>query len=424
VDFFDSVEAGPENYRDIVSIIVDKDTYWSQRFRILRYADDIAGYLGWVRTSILVVDNETPVATIATKNEKLYYEWDGDNGTSNLVWTVLIGNIPIPMVEKDGLFFSSLYPYVDFDDKAYIYNPKSAQYEYAVFYNGVEAVDIWHWVINPSVGRNWSGAADIEKIWQFLDKTHDFYTKSWKFTLNNIPPKVFHYDGFTESKSIDARGMFQYALAMKNAENIAYNRFTKYLLRDISKALADFDAKQSDPETTEMFASLWLPQWSDSLSEDQINKLPDIQTKDVILWFLKNFKSVFNDKPLGEELLGIHNAGRYTNGSTTRSDLLPISITLMDDVARSTLYETNTALENKIDKLLIDGKYAKRIPILDEILTSSWIPIDRANAYTNISQNYFFWKQSLSISRSSWLYHSQMISMISYWFWPFTTCWG
>jgi uncharacterized protein RhaS with RHS repeats len=48
------------------------------------------------------------------------------------------------MVEKDGLFFSSLYPYVDFDDKAYIYNPKSAQYEYAVFYNGVEAVDIWH----------------------------------------------------------------------------------------------------------------------------------------------------------------------------------------------------------------------------------------------------------------------------------------
>jgi hypothetical protein len=86
---------------------------------------------------------------------------------------------------------------------------------------------------------------------------------------------------------------------------------------------------------------------------------------------LKNFKSVFNDKPLGEELLGIHNAGRYTNGSTTRSDLLPISITLMDDVARSTLYETNTALENKIDKLLIDEKYAKRIPIFDEILTSS-----------------------------------------------------
>lgn len=46
---------------------------------------------------------------------------------------------------------------------------------------------------------------------------------------------------------------------MKNSENIVYNRFTKYLLRDISKALADFDAKESDPETTAMYASLGLP---------------------------------------------------------------------------------------------------------------------------------------------------------------------
>ena len=46
VDFFDTVSAGPENYRDIVSIIVDRDTYGSERTRILRYASDIAGYLG------------------------------------------------------------------------------------------------------------------------------------------------------------------------------------------------------------------------------------------------------------------------------------------------------------------------------------------------------------------------------------------
>lgn len=105
---------------------------------------------------------------------------------------------------------------------------------------------------------------------------------------------------------------------------------------------------------------------------------------------MKNFKSIFNDKALGEELLSIHNAGRYTNTATTRSDILPISITLMDDVARSTLYESNTALEKKIDSLLTDQKYAKRIPIFDEILTASGIPIDRANAFTNISQNYVF----------------------------------
>lgn len=74
VDFFDRAEAGAENYRDIVSIIVDRETYGAERNRILQYANDIAGYLGGVRTSILVVEKDTPVATIAEKNEKLYYE--------------------------------------------------------------------------------------------------------------------------------------------------------------------------------------------------------------------------------------------------------------------------------------------------------------------------------------------------------------
>ncbi len=74
VDFFDRVEAGPENYRDIVSIIVDRDTYAAERSRVLRYAEDIASYLGGVRTSVLVIAPGTSVATIAQKNEKLYYE--------------------------------------------------------------------------------------------------------------------------------------------------------------------------------------------------------------------------------------------------------------------------------------------------------------------------------------------------------------
>ena len=42
MDFFDSVLADSQNYRDIVSIIVDADTYGNQRSNVLRYAEDIA----------------------------------------------------------------------------------------------------------------------------------------------------------------------------------------------------------------------------------------------------------------------------------------------------------------------------------------------------------------------------------------------
>lgn len=78
--------------------------------------------------------------------------------------TVLIGNIPIPMVEKDGTNFPSLYPYVDFDDKVFTYNTKSEQYSFNQENNGVESPEIWHGVINPATGRNWLGATDIQKI--------------------------------------------------------------------------------------------------------------------------------------------------------------------------------------------------------------------------------------------------------------------
>ena len=75
---FSEVEAGQDKYRDIVSIVVDRDTYHEISPQITRYAEDIQSYLGSTRTSILVVDAGTSPAQIAAQNEKLYYEGDGD----------------------------------------------------------------------------------------------------------------------------------------------------------------------------------------------------------------------------------------------------------------------------------------------------------------------------------------------------------
>lgn len=64
---------------------------------------------------------------------------------------------------------------------------------------------------------------------------------------------------------------------------MAYSRYTKYLLRDITKILNDYDKKTADPEITDMFAELGISPGNDTLSEDQIKKIPDIQSKNVIL---------------------------------------------------------------------------------------------------------------------------------------------
>lgn len=195
VDFFDTAQASPENYRDIVSIVVDKDTYKVNSSKIQRYAKDIEGYLGNTRVSLFIVDPDTPPSVIAAKNERLYNEGDGEDGISRLVGTILIGNIPIPVVSYDGDRFPSLYPYVDFADKRFVYNTRSKQYETVPNSNiSHSEAEIWHGVINPAVGREWNKSIDIGKIENFLDKTHDFYTKSGKFVPSSIPPRVFYYD--------------------------------------------------------------------------------------------------------------------------------------------------------------------------------------------------------------------------------------
>jgi hypothetical protein len=59
--------------------------------------------------------------------------------------------VPIPVVEKEGITFPSLYPYVDFDEKRFVYD--SRERKYLSNQNATESsdVDIWHGVMNPAL---------------------------------------------------------------------------------------------------------------------------------------------------------------------------------------------------------------------------------------------------------------------------------
>lgn len=62
----------------------------------------------------------------------------------------------------------------------------------------------------------------------------------------------------------------------------------------------------------------------------------------------------------------------------------------MDEIARTTLKESNDALEKEIDRVIIENKYSRRIALLDEVQFSSGAKIDVTSPYTTISQNYMF----------------------------------
>ncbi|MBQ7073686.1 hypothetical protein IJM86_01180 [bacterium] len=53
--------------------------------------------------------------------ENIYFEGI-EKENSNLIGTILIGDIPLPVINQNGYIFPSIYPYVDFLEQKYIRN--------------------------------------------------------------------------------------------------------------------------------------------------------------------------------------------------------------------------------------------------------------------------------------------------------------
>jgi hypothetical protein len=53
--------------------------------------------------------------------ENMYFDGLKDE-PSKLAGVVLIGDIPLPVIQENGFMYPSIYPYVDFEDQEFIYD--------------------------------------------------------------------------------------------------------------------------------------------------------------------------------------------------------------------------------------------------------------------------------------------------------------
>ncbi len=98
--------------------------------------------------------------------------------------------------------------------------------------------------------------------------------------------------------------------------------------------------------------------------------MQDIHTKTPILSILKDFQSIINKNTLSDALTHVHNAGRYNNETNVRVDIAPLQMTIMDEIARTTLKQANIGIMENIDKGIQDGDMAKKIPIFDSLAST------------------------------------------------------
>ena len=336
-----STRAEAKANADIVSFVVDVDIYkGSLESKVLRYATDIQAYLPNTRVVIFPVQKTANPFAIASINEKLFYEGDG-KGLSRLIGTILIGEVPLPVVRKDGKSFLSVYPYVDFDAKSFVYDPEKKSYDYTTKLLTSEIPEIWHAVIRPNTSDT---TVDTNKLEAFFDKTHDFYTRQGLFSRENTPtePRVFYMDAFHDQETSSPDVWKSYTMYLDNIEDITYRRFNKYLAKKLYDASQGFYSIQSS-EVQDVKIKAILE--ANAGATMDISNAPDITTKDIIEKTVKQFFEVFNAKYMGDILRYIHNTGRYGDANSLRADSAPVVIAKKDLFMRTTLKDVNTSLE-------------------------------------------------------------------------------
>ena len=396
--FSNYAEAKSKTFHNLVSIIVSEDIYSNIRSEIDTYARDIQKKLENTRVVILPTPEDASSFQIASLNESLYFDWyewlNNSDFESRLVWTVLVWNIPLPIVYDSGASSKTILPYIDFEDKSYVYNHENKKYEKSSeSLDGLKA-EIRHWVISPNT---WDEKKDIQSIKDYFKKNHDFYIWKSKFKeiAWNYEPYVFYFDQFRESQSVLYNKYKWYEWYLENREDLTYNRFSK----DLAERLKDKVLWSQNEEIKDLLKWDILKFFEDNkvdinkVSWPELDSTPDIQTRHVTKNSTNKFLEVINSWTLWDLRKHVHNAWRYNwEWWEVSVDMIPFFITVIDLISDEIVKNASNDLEKNIDELVKNG-LSRKIVIPTTIIDNNTCSI----TYTN----FLYWRQASSINSAS-----------------------
>ncbi len=398
--------AWSSDFYNLVSIIVDQDTYDETKDELNRYSKDIQWVLENTKVIILPTPVNTPAFNIASLNESLYTEGykaidKNADFESKLVWTVVVWNFNLPNVFDNNTYSRTILPFTDFDDKVYIYNNETNRYEKNTDnQNGMKS-EIWHWVISPNL---WSFEKNIDWIKDFFSKNHDYYSgtgnfkySAWVLNWNKevgVPsvyePYVFYYDQIREEKALNYNSYQAYESYLENKEDILYSRFNKKL-SDAVVNKSTWTANDTIAKLLEKVDSNYAKEYI--AEKPDTSRVPDIHTRHIVENVTKKFLEIFAKGTIWDFRKDVHNAWRYNgSGSSLNVDMMPYFVTVLDTVNDEITKDINTEIEKQIDDLV--KNWLSRDIALPTRMTD-------ANGCGTIYQNYLFWKKAEDIKSTA-----------------------
>lgn len=195
--------------------------------RIETYASDVQAALPWTKSIIIEVSPEDTPVEIRRLLERLYFEGNpSDSDKTQLNGIVLVGDVPLPVVNKNGNRFISLLPYTDFEEPSYLLDENTQD-----FLRNEEAqnlqTEVWHGVIVPPL----NGQEGYDLLAAYFDKNHQFHTGDEDYTTFN--QKTFIADFVTEEATINPTAYASYQRFLNLWEELTYYRYTNDLVEEL-----------------------------------------------------------------------------------------------------------------------------------------------------------------------------------------------
>lgn len=201
--------------------------------KIQTYAADVQSAVPWTKSIILTVAPEDTPADIQRMLERFYFEGNPeDNDFTQLSGVVVIGDVPLPVVNKNGNHFLSMLPYTDFQDPAYIFDEDTQDFLPNRVGQELQP-EVWHGLMVPPLG----GQEGIDLLADYFVKNHAFHTGDESYT--RFDKQVFVGDFVTEEDTLNPVSYDSYARYLDLWEEMVYYRYTNDLVEAIYTDLAD-----------------------------------------------------------------------------------------------------------------------------------------------------------------------------------------
>ena len=342
----------------LVSVLVEEDLLTNSRLgpKIERFASDLQKNL-LARSIVIPVPRDASPRDIYEGNAALYFSGEDNDGQSQLIGTVLVGDVPLPIVSKSKNLFPTVFPYTDFLEPSYEWDPEQERF---VYVRESEA-EIWHSLIRlPGESSDFERLSssmqedDLERredeLIAWFDRNHRFHTQDTDAREKHYPHKILYVDILRQKYGLDTEALERYNQWLEHVEDLVYLRFNKPWAADMITYFAELaEQEQGGGNVFEAFSN----------PERDMMYLQDVETEAIVRGFIKRYFDEY-----GGYLSRLHSrvetAGRWKAEDTDTTLSL---VSRKDEASALYIRNVNDVLEDVLIEAARDADIAKDILI-------------------------------------------------------------